>query len=465
VDTSLHLFPYQREGVRFLDSRNGRGLIADAPGLGKSAQALRWILKNHARALPAVVVCPASLKLNWAREADKWTDFTVAVLEGRQGTLPKAELYIVNYDVMATMKRKGGKVKGRGPQLIQSGIQTAVLDESHMCKERTAKRTQAVMRFTERLPFVIALSGTPITNRPAEFYPVISMINPDLFPDWWEYAKRYCGLYFDGFGWNTDGASHVKELHNIVAHPETGIMIRRLKEDVLTELPPKQRIVVPLQLPPDAQYWQAEKHFEKWLQTQSLFTKSLVRPKLNTIKQLAALEKIPAAVEWIADYLDQGQKLVVFSLHHKVIDELQLQLAKYKPLVMDGRTPMNKRAGLVETFQTDPKHTLIIGHLLALGVGWTLTAASATCSVELDYVPANHSQGDDRVHRIGQKSDSVFSYYLVAAETVEENIVKMLDRKQSVLNAVIDGKTTEAADVLESLLAFYKNKVKKGQKK
>lgn len=464
MDSSLKLLPYQRKGVQFLDAHDGRALIADDCGLGKTCQSLRWLLRNAETALPALVICPASLKLNWARETEKWTDLSYAILEGRQGPIPKTELLIVNYDVLANQARLNKKRKrvdvlvGRAEQLRKVGIQTVVIDEAHICKERTTKRTKAITKFCKHIPHVIALTGTPIVNRPAEFYPIINIINPDLFPNWWEFAKRYCDLHYDGFGWNMDGSSNTAELHSILTHPESGVMLRRLKSDVMTELPAKQRIVVPLQLPTDSQYWAAEADFGKWLEEQSTFKKSLLRPKFNTLKQLAALEKLPLATEWIGSYLEQGQKLVVFTMHHDTIDALAERLKQFKPLLMDGRTEMRARDALVQKFQTDPKRRLIMGHLLALGTGHTLTAASTTCFVELGWNGQDLIQGEDRVHRKGQTANSVFAYYLLASNTIEEDIMKLIVKKQLVTNNIIDGTTDSDFEVLHALFQKMKTR-------
>jgi SWI/SNF-related matrix-associated actin-dependent regulator 1 of chromatin subfamily A len=178
----MDLYPYQRDGVAFTEAKNGRVLIADEMGLGKTAQALAWLqLRTEVR--PVVIVVPASLKLNWERETFMWMeDPTVQILSGKSPYELTAEIIIINYDILAAWLLA----------LIAYEPKVVIADEVHYAKNNGAKRTKALKQLAKKAEHFIGLSGTPIVNRPIEFYNAIKMIDPNLFPDYWRYAKRYC---------------------------------------------------------------------------------------------------------------------------------------------------------------------------------------------------------------------------------------------------------------------------------
>jgi len=227
-------------------------------------------------------------------------------------------------------------------------------------------------------------------------------------------------------------------------------MIRRLKDEVLTELPPKRRIIVDIDIDNKAEYAKANADVVGWLRSKGYDEKAIAAEratalvKINTLTQLAIKGKIKNCIDWIRTFLESGEKLVVFATHTKTIELLLKEFKHVKDkggiaVVVDGSTPAKKRQEYVETFQTNPKCTLFLGNLIAAGVGLTLTSASNTCFVELGMVPSHHLQAEDRVHRIGQTSDSVGAYYLVARNTIEANIAEILSNKYEVLKLTLDG--------------------------
>jgi SNF2 family DNA or RNA helicase len=465
----MELFPFQKVGVGFIESRQGRALIGDEMGLGKTAQALAY-LQLHPKLRPAVVVCPASLKLNWQREAHMWLDNPVThVLSGRKaepGLLPpKNDIFIINYDILDAWWET----------LLAEGVRAVIIDECHYIKNSKAKRTKASLKLARhsQVESIIALSGTPIVNRPVEFFTTLNLLRRDLFPSFWRYAQEFCGARHNGFGWDFTGATKTNLLHEKVKP----LMIRRVKEDVLTELPPKRRQIVPVNLDNWDEYREEAQTLRDWIQEaieagvldleqaremmqadksrkQSAGAEALVL--IEKLKQLCLKGKKKAACDWLHDYLETADKLVVFATHHATIDYLKEEMARYNPVVIDGRVSMNKRQEAVDRFQADPECRLFLGNIRAAGVGLTLTASNATCFLELGWTPGEHDQAEDRVHRIGQTADSVMAYYLIASGTIEEDIAQLLDKKRRVLDAVLDGKATEETSLLMELLNLYK---------
>jgi SNF2 family DNA or RNA helicase len=410
-----------------------------------------------------MIVCPATLKENWRREAHKWApNLTTHIVNGRMNgdPLPKADLYIVNYDVVAVDIEKDDKiVTVFRSDLMNLKPQAVVLDESHYVKNRSAKRTKAILSLTKKVPHRIALSGTPIINRPAEFFNTLRFISPERFTSFWKFAERYCGAHQTPFGWDTSGATNTEELHQVLTDT---VMIRRTKAEVLKDLPPKVRSIVPIPMTDSSQYDAAEDAMmkelayvfgdEEWQLTE-------VNPDAETLttierlKQAAVAEKLPSAIQWIRDYLEEADKLVVYTTHQKTIDILEDELgAEFNSVRIDGRTPVKSRDIAVQNFQHDPTCRLFIGNIKAAGVGITLTAANATCFLELGWTPGEHDQAEDRVHRIGQEADSVMAYYLVAESTIEEEIAALLDSKRKVLAQVLDGENVEEESLLTALL-------------
>jgi SNF2 family DNA or RNA helicase len=472
----MALYPFQRAGVAFAESREGRALIADEMGLGKTAQALAWLQLNKETALPALAVVPASVKINWARECAMWTDIPTTILSGRNGdgtthievTSGGANtLTIINYDIMDSWVET----------LKRSGFKTLIIDEVHYTKNSKAKRTKAVKKLASKIDHVLALSGTPIINRPIEFWNCLNMIRKDLFPSYHAFGKKYCDPTRNIWAekamlrkgkrvqiWDYKGASNMEELHNILTKT---IMVRRKKEDVLTELPPKVRSAIALELSNWAEYEDIENEFRSWVadeydvhderpqQRRKQNAEALVR--IEKLKQAAAKGKMSTAIEWIDDYLETtGGKLVVFATHHKVIDELVEYFKDHVGTVkLDGRDNPQVKQAAVDIFQNNPEVRLFVGNIKAAGIGITLHAAAATCFVELGWTPGEHDQAEDRIHRIGQEADSVSAYYLLAANTIEEEITALLDQKREVLDMVLDGQDVDQDALLTELLRKY----------
>ena len=449
-----NLFPFQKAGVAFIEAKQGRVLIGDEMGLGKTAQALAW-LQFHPTYRPTVVVCPASVKLNWAREAKMWMeDVNPILLYGRDPKLPlesreRKSLLIINYDILTYWEE----------ELIKLNPQVVIFDEVHYTKNKSSKRTKSSKKLAKKAKYVIALSGTPIINRPVEFFNCLNFLRPDLWPSFWNFVQTYCGAIHNGYGWDFTGATNTEELHEKLTKT---IMIRRTKKEVLKDLPSKVRAVIPVEIDNRLDYSRAETEFEEWVvenfgeKKLSTMATAPALTKIEALKQLAVQGKMKSVIEWIHDFLDSGKKLVVFATHYFTIDTL---MDEFYPIAvkLDGRDSQQKKQEAIDTFQSDPDIRLFIGNIKAAGVGITLTAASDVAFVELGWTPGEHDQAEDRVHRIGQE-DSVVAWYLIANGTIEEKVAELIDQKREILDQVLDGKMTDESSLLVELLNSFLQK-------
>lgn len=340
----------------------------------------------------------------------------------------------------------------------------------HYLKNKGAQRTKAILGKgpkapgLSKIPQIVALTGTPIINRPVEIYPVAKMLSPHELPPFMTFAQRYCGAKHNGFGWDFTGATNTGELHELLT---STIMIRRTKDEVLPELPAKTRTVIPLEMAgKDAkEYTEAKAHFLGWLRgidpkKADSAARAEVLAQFQALKQLARRGKWANAVGWIENVLESNGKMIVFAVHHEAIDLLMEALAPFNPVKVDGRDSQEARQAAVDRFQGDESCRVFVGNVKAAGVGLTLTAASAVAFAELGWTPGEHVQAEDRAHRIGQKN-AVSVYYLIAAGTIEQDIAGLLDRKQQVLDAVLDGRDSDEAGLLTELLKKYFEEMEK----
>ncbi len=439
-------YSFQPYGVGFLEAKNGRALIADEMGLGKTIQTLAY-LENNPRMRPAVIVCPTTLKLNWKQEIQECMEAEVEILSGKKPwDIFCNDIIIINYDILADWIYY---IKEINPKVI-------ITDECHYYKSNKANRTKAVKKLAKGVPHFIALSGTPILNRPIEIYNAASIINPTLFTNFWSYANKYCGAKHNGFGWDFNGSSNTEELHEILTR---SIMIRRKKKDVLKDLPDKVRSFIPFEINNGKEYKQAENNFITYIketkgkQAAEKAKGAKILVQIEALKQLAVAGKMDSAIEWIYDFLETGEKLVIFAIHKFVITRLMSEF-KNIAVKIDGSVNLIDRDRAVQAFQSDSKAQLLVGNIKAAGLGITLTAASNVAVIELPWTPGELDQAEDRAHRIGQKN-SVNIHYLLAAGTIESDIAYMLDRKRKVLDAVLDGKVTEDESLFSEIMNKY----------
>jgi SWI/SNF-related matrix-associated actin-dependent regulator 1 of chromatin subfamily A len=424
--------PYQIEGVKAIRNFNGRALLADEMGLGKTLQSLWYAARSKKR--PIVIVCPASLKANWKHEASL-VGFAATVINGRRGYregLVKNldSVLIINYDILHTWVDTLRRLK---PQLV-------IMDECQYVTNRKTQRARAAMKLCKGVESVLCLSGTPLTNRPAELWVVLNILWPQLFPHFKTFAARYCRPRMTPWGWDYSGSQNLRELHNKL---KACGMIRRLKVDVLKELPAKSQRVVLVPMTNPQEYELAATNFLRWLRNQDPTKVRAARRRravvqLTALKLVAARLKRKAMVEHFDRVLQEtDEKIVISCVHTKMIESLAAYYGD-RAVVLHGKTPLSQRHINVQRFQTDDRVRVFIGQLQAAGTGITLTASSKVFFAELGARPGDHAQMADRVHRIGQHHPCE-AIYMVAENTVEHRLCEIIQTKQGVVSRVLDG--------------------------
>ena len=443
------LYPYQKVGVEFLTVSGGRAIVADAPGLGKTAQALAYI--KHTDCQRTLVVAPASVKFSWKLEAEKWTRMSCEVIDSKTDLAkirPETRIWIINYDIL----------KKHYEQLSKIRFDCMIGDECQLIKSTKALRTKAFRAISRHIPAIILLSGTPLLSRPSELFSLLNIVDPATWDNFYDFARRYCNAHQTRWGLDTSGVSNPEELHARIK----GYFIRRNKDEVLKELPPKTFIDVPVKLDPDTakRYALAASDLAIFLRQYSgkqpaQIAKTLSAEKLtkkNVLRLINALGKIDIAIELIESVIDAGEKVLVFSSFIEPLDKLKEHF-KDKAVMITGTTDVKDREEVVRRFQEDPTVQVFLGGFRSAGVGITLTAASNFLAIDFPWNPADYQQSIDRLHRPGQMAKGVNIYQLFAMGTIDEDLRQMLEEKQQIFDQVIDGKLAEksAIGVMEAI--------------
>jgi SWI/SNF-related matrix-associated actin-dependent regulator 1 of chromatin subfamily A len=412
-------------------------------GLGKTIESLYWLSKIPS-CRPALIVTPASVKYQWQSEAREHFGMLTEVLEGRDSVgLNGSEIIIVNYDILPYWL----------DQLLRIKPKIVIADECQYIKNIRAKRTQALHEVARYAKSKLGLSGTPLTNRPAELWSSIYFVRPDLFPNMGKFMWKYCQPRRTPWGWKFDGARNLPELHGIL---KSECMIRRLKKNVLPELPDKVHEVVPFKLASYTEYNKARDEFLTWLASKSLARAKRARRaqilvRVGYLLRLCAELKLPWVIEWLKEFREANpdQKIVAMTMHKKIIDALSEEFPN--SVVVDGRVSGKHRLEAVRKFQSSKNIPFFFGNWKAAGIGLNLTASSTLVSLDFPWTPGDLLQGQDRIHRIGQTEKCII-YYLVALNTIEEKLLRALQKKQEIITAVLDGKQTKDFNLIDQML-------------
>lgn len=448
------LLPFQRDGVRFALQHGGRILLADEMGLGKTLQAIA-VTTCVRDFWPVLVLTPSSLRLHWASMIQQWLNippseivvvlsqlggsnrsgFTIVSSNTKRNIHLDGLFNIISYDVVLKLQNI----------LMSSNFKVVIADESHFLKNAQAKRTAATLPIIKKAQYALLLSGTPALSRPIELFKQLEALYPDVYKNVHEYGNRYCkggvfGMY--------QGAINHEELHNLM---KATVMIRRLKKDVLAELPVKRRQQVFLDIAEkdmkqiNALFRELEvvkgkiKACKSEEEVQSL--KFTEKNLINKIYTDSAEAKIPAVLDYLETVIEAGCKFLIFAHHQPMLGAIhQLFLKKKLHCIrIDGGTPAASRQALVTEFQEKDDVKAAVLSIKAGGVGLTLTAASTVIFAELSWTPGDLIQAEDRAHRIGQVS-SVNIYYLLANDTVDDIIWDVVRSKFENLGQVLDGR-------------------------
>ena len=434
--TGLHYLPFQKAGIEFINQQKNV-LVADEMGLGKTIQAIGYINLNP-EIKTVLVICPASLKLNWKSELQKWLtrSFSVDVLNGHGLT----DITITNYE---SVKSNFDLLRSRVWDLL-------ILDESHYIKNYKAQRTKYITGFYgngEQKEWIkgvkdyakqkILLTGTPVLNRPMELFTQLKVLGNELGKN----VRGFMSKYVETNNWG--GVVGSKNLDDLQLKLRTSCMIRREKKDVLLELPDKIRQVITL--PRDILSASDRKDMDRIIQylsenwdiaTGKLESSSIPFEEIAEIRHSQSIKKIPYVIEHLENVIENENKIVVFAHHHDVIDAIHEKFRDIS-VVATGNETLKERDEAVNRFQNDPNVKLFIGSIQAMGVGITLTASSTVIFAEVEWRPGDLFQAEDRLHRIGQKS-TVLVQYLVINDSVDSYMINKILEKINIIEAVVD---------------------------
>ena len=487
VPAGLSYLGYQKGGINYalrqFDVPGIKGvLIGDDMGLGKTIQSV-GVSNARPDVKRVIIVCPASLKLNWAREWRRWTARPMSVGVAKGDWMPGTDVVILNYEIAHTLR----------PEIDKVEWDMMIIDEAQALKNAKAQRTAAILGGTllptkeqkaeararrakatgSKIDAIKArmrlfLTGTPIMNRPVEMWNIVQSCDPSgLGANFFDFARRYCDAERGDYGWNFNGASNLGELQTNL---RSRFMVRRLKADVLTELPPKRRQLIEIAANGASAAVEAEKTAVNALQVavaraegERLLAEILADEagynravnalkaaklaeftEMSRLRHETALKKVPYCIEHIRDAIESSGKVIVFAHHADVIAAFKAEFSN-QAVVVTGQTPIVDRQAAVDGFQTDPGVTVFIGNILAAGVGLTLTASAHVIFCELDWRPGMVSQAEDRAHRIGQRN-SVLVQHIVFEDSIDAVMAQRIILKQEIIDRALD---VDGADLVE----------------
>jgi len=508
-------YPYQKEAVVFFELNNGIGILGDEPGAGKSLQMIAYAVKNN---LKTIIVCPASLKLNWRNEINKFSEEKGFIyrynppkkLNIKVNSKEESLFHIINYESLDAYFKlnyshtcKNNKCKHKfvdhkkthkkcpncgfektissritknlspfedeyGIKLNPEDYDLIICDEAHYLKNQSSKRTKLVRKTFINVPKKILLSGTAIKNRTEEIFSLLNFIDPKEWDNLHTFALRYCAAFESNFGWDYKGASNLDELFERMSP----YSLRRLKKDVLKDLPEKTFTVLPIALT-DKQFRDYEK-IEKNIvevinelgEIEDVEEDGLFISALQKLRKFTSEIKVDVSLEYLQNIIDSNQKIVVFCNFIASAEKIHNHF-KDNSVIFTGEYNMQHKQDAVDKFQNDENCNIFVGTIGAAGVGITLTAADTSLFIEEAWSPSDNIQAQDRIHRASQKSKSVRIIKFICEGTIDEYIEEVLAKKESIITKVLDGKESitkferAETETFKQLLFLYKNKLSK----
>ena len=434
---------HQKEAIEKLVGSK-RFILADDMGLGKTTSTIIAALETGAKKI--LIICPASLKINWQREIENYSDRSVYISEGKNFSI-KHDFVIVNYDILKNFY----DLKDKENSLITQGnFDLIILDEAHYVSNGQAARTKLVNSFSKKCERVWLLTGTPMTNRPMNYFNLLSLVESPAALNWMAYAIRYCGGYQFTAGtrkiWNVAGATNLEELRDRTSRQ----VLRRLKTDVL-DLP--EKIITPVYLRLKSKLYEGLMgEYYDWYDKNPDESSSLTVQfsKLMKVRQVIAEEKIKDTIELAENILEQDKKVIIFTNFTDTLNKIADHFGK-QAVKLDGSTSKPQRQYAVDQFQENDKIKVFVGNMVAAGVGITLTAAEAVIMNDLSFVPGHLLQAEDRAYRYGQ-NNSVSVYYPLFDNTIEAIIYDMVNEKKKNINTVMGDDLEDKGDFIANIM-------------
>lgn len=436
---------HQKEAIKSL-VENKKFILADDMGLGKTTSTIIAALETGAKKI--LIICPASLKINWQREIENYSDKPTSIIEGKKWE--DGTFVIINYDIIKNFhdeKKKDDSV------LLKTKFDLVIIDEAHYIQNKQAQRTKLINDFVSNVERLWLLTGTPITSRPINYFNLLNLIECPVAKNWMAYVKRYCnGFQFQAGRrkiWNVSGASNLEELRDRTAP----LVLRRLKENVL-DLPDK--IITPVYLRLKSKEYEAlmGEYYDWYDKNGDSDSLTLQFTKLTKVRQVIAEEKVPSTIEICENIVEQGKKVIVFTNFTKTLEMILEHFGK-SAVRLDGQMSQKERQLSVDRFQNDESVMVFVGNIKAAGVGITLTAGEAVVMNDLSFLPSDHSQAEDRSYRYGQKNN-VLVYYPIFDNTVEGIIYDILKKKKDIFETVM-GDKVDNGDYVQEILELINN--------
>ena len=425
------LYPFQYAGVRFAELADGRCYIGDDMGLGKTVQAIAYAAL-HQEYWPVLVVCPANVKYNWVKECSTWLPTAIVdVVANGKDDVRDADITVINYDLMNKKK----------DALLDMEYNLVIFDESHYLKNNKALRTKASVEVGKQAESILCLSGTAMTNRPIELFTTLELVRPAEYEgQFMPFAKRYCGAQHNGWGWDFTGSSNEAELHEKLRD----VMIRRLKKEVMQELPDKVRQFMPV-VPTNKELVAYQTAARSWVRDYDRREPGYVLRMLTDLRHRAGRLKVGAALDYLEDYMGSSDKPLLMFYHHKdvgaALTEGFNESKRFKGMRcgnINGDVAPIKRQEHVEAFQRG-EYKVLFCSTPAAKEGLTLTAADTVVFLEREWVSGWEEQAEDRINRIGQDAETVWAVYLSVAGTIDERFDRIVEQKRAVVSSILDG--------------------------
>jgi SWI/SNF-related matrix-associated actin-dependent regulator 1 of chromatin subfamily A len=439
---------HQKEAIEKLVG-NDKYILADDMGLGKTTSTIIAALETGAKKI--LIICPASLKINWQREIENYTDRSVSIIEGKKWE--DSDFVIMNYDIIKNFHDEKDK---NNSIILKSGFELVVVDEAHYIQNKQAQRTKLINDITKKLGKLWLLTGTPMTSRPINYFNLLDLVDSPVAANWMGYVRRYCEGYQFKVGkkriWNVTGASNLEELRD---RTKTHVL-RRLKQDIL-DLP--EKIITPVYLRLKSQnYEELMGEYYDWFDKQEESNSlTLQFSKLMKVRQEIASSKVKNTCELAENIIEQGKKVIIFTNFTDSLNQIAEHFGK-QAVKLDGSMGKPERQYSVDKFQEDDNVKVFVGNIKAAGVGITLTAGEVVIMNDLSFVPSDHSQAEDRAYRYGQKNN-VLVYYPIFENTIEGIIYDILKSKKNVFETVM-GDNEGKGDIVEEILNMINQRKK-----
>ena len=433
---------HQKEAIQKL-LENKKFILADDMGLGKTTSTIIGALESGSKKI--LIICPATLKINWKREIENYSDRPIFIAESKNFST-EHDFVIANYDIIKNFHDPKNKEESL---ILNSKFDLVIVDEAHYIKNATAQRTKLINDLVKNTERLWLLTGTPMTSRPMDYFNLLSLVDSPVSKNWMAYAIRYCAGYQFKVGnrkvWNITGASNLEELRERTS----GTILRRLKENVL-DLPDKIITPVYLKLKSKA-YEDVMGEYYDWYDKNPEESKSLTVQfsKLTKVRQIIAEEKIQQTIEIAENIIEQGKKVIIFCNFTDSLNKIVEHFGK-TAVKLDGSMSQHERQYSVDQFQENEKIKVFVGNIRAAGTGITLTAGEAAIFNDLSFLPSEHSQAEDRAYRYGQKNN-VLVYYPIFENSIEAIIYDILNNKKQVI-ATVMGDNQNPADAAEEIL-------------